>query len=160
MYGFFAYHLLFFDKIANYELYYLSILLQLNGLRKSTILDWSTTNGEKGEIRGRKPAFWGRFPGGESITERGENARSPANKGPNEKPLLQALGLRERIRKQRNGGAEGDRTPDLRIANAALSQLSYSPTGESKIIKERGNKSNPMLSDSRQQGQDSSASLS
>ena len=24
-------------------------------------------------------------------------------------------------------GAEGDRTPDLRIANAALSQLSYSP---------------------------------
>ena len=25
------------------------------------------------------------------------------------------------------GGAEGDRTPDLRIANAALSQLSYSP---------------------------------
>jgi hypothetical protein len=27
-----------------------------------------------------------------------------------------------------HGGAEGDRTPDLRIANAALSQLSYSPT--------------------------------
>src|SRR5690606_5347006 len=27
------------------------------------------------------------------------------------------------------GGAEGDRTPDLRIANAALSQLSYGPTG-------------------------------
>ena len=26
-----------------------------------------------------------------------------------------------------DGGAEGDRTPDLRIANAALSQLSYSP---------------------------------
>ena len=26
-----------------------------------------------------------------------------------------------------NGGAEGDRTPDLRIANAALSQLSYGP---------------------------------
>ena len=25
------------------------------------------------------------------------------------------------------GGAEGDRTPDLRIANAALSQLSYWP---------------------------------
>ena len=24
-------------------------------------------------------------------------------------------------------GAEGDRTPDLRIANAALSQLSYGP---------------------------------
>ena len=26
------------------------------------------------------------------------------------------------------GGAGGDRTPDLRIANATLSQLSYSPT--------------------------------
>ena len=25
------------------------------------------------------------------------------------------------------GGAEGDRTPDLRIANATLSQLSYGP---------------------------------
>ena len=25
------------------------------------------------------------------------------------------------------GGREGDRTPDLRIANAALSQLSYTP---------------------------------
>src|SRR5690606_30876104 len=29
----------------------------------------------------------------------------------------------------RFGGAEGDRTLDLRIANAALSQLSYCPTG-------------------------------
>jgi hypothetical protein len=28
----------------------------------------------------------------------------------------------------RVGGAEGDRTPDLLIANEALSQLSYSPT--------------------------------
>ncbi len=28
---------------------------------------------------------------------------------------------------QRLGGAEGDRTPDLRIANATLSQLSYGP---------------------------------
>ena len=27
----------------------------------------------------------------------------------------------------RNGGVEEDRTPDLRIANAALSQLSYHP---------------------------------
>ncbi len=27
-----------------------------------------------------------------------------------------------------NGGDEGDRTPNLRIANAALSQLSYIPT--------------------------------
>ena len=29
---------------------------------------------------------------------------------------------------RRNGGAEGDRTLDLRIANATLSQLSYRPT--------------------------------
>ena len=28
-----------------------------------------------------------------------------------------------------NGGDEGDRTPDLGIANAALSHLSYIPTG-------------------------------
>jgi hypothetical protein len=27
-----------------------------------------------------------------------------------------------------NGGVEEDRTPDLRIANATLSQLSYNPT--------------------------------
>ena len=32
-----------------------------------------------------------------------------------------------------NGGAEEDRTPDLRIANATLSQLSYGPTYETKI---------------------------
>jgi hypothetical protein len=32
-------------------------------------------------------------------------------------------------------GAEGDRTPDLRIANAALSQLSYGPN---KIMGARG----------------------
>ncbi len=30
--------------------------------------------------------------------------------------------------KEKNGGDEGDRTPNLRIANAALSQLSYIPT--------------------------------
>ena len=29
-----------------------------------------------------------------------------------------------------DGGDEEDRTPDLCIANAALSQLSYAPTGE------------------------------
>ena len=31
-----------------------------------------------------------------------------------------------------SGGAEGDRTPDLCIANAALSQLSYRPNGEAE----------------------------
>ena len=30
-------------------------------------------------------------------------------------------------RRTQFGGAEGDRTPDLRIANATLSQLSYGP---------------------------------
>ena len=32
------------------------------------------------------------------------------------------------LKETTGGGAEGIRTPDLRIANAALSQLSYSPT--------------------------------
>jgi hypothetical protein len=31
-----------------------------------------------------------------------------------------------------SGGAEEDRTPDLRIANATLSQLSYGPISRSK----------------------------
>ena len=30
--------------------------------------------------------------------------------------------------KTKNGGADGDRTHDLQIANLALSQLSYCPT--------------------------------
>jgi hypothetical protein len=33
----------------------------------------------------------------------------------------------------KNGGAEGNRTPDLRIANAALSQLSYNPKGRAFV---------------------------
>ena len=33
--------------------------------------------------------------------------------------------------RESNGGAEGSRTPGLVIANDALYQLSYSPTGES-----------------------------
>ena len=37
------------------------------------------------------------------------------------------LSARSIKRLQKLGGAEGDRTPDLRIANAALSQLSYGP---------------------------------
>ena len=40
-------------------------------------------------------------------------------------------GLQERI-----GGVEEDRTPDLRIANAALSQLSYDPTQRSQSTPE------------------------
>ena len=38
-----------------------------------------------------------------------------------------AFSFRSLLRKE-NGGAEGDRTLDLSIANAALSQLSYGPT--------------------------------
>jgi hypothetical protein len=36
----------------------------------------------------------------------------------------------------RIGGAEEDRTPDLRIANATLSQLSYGPVVSEMVIKE------------------------
>jgi hypothetical protein len=38
------------------------------------------------------------------------------------------LSYRGAVRQGKNGGAEGDRTLDLRIANATLSQLSYRPT--------------------------------
>jgi hypothetical protein len=40
---------------------------------------------------------------------------------PGQQPRFPAVG-------QVSGGAEEDRTPDLRIANATLSQLSYGPT--------------------------------
>ncbi len=45
----------------------------------------------------------------------------------------------------RNGGAEGDRTLDLCIANAALSQLSYRPTKRGGIVMRpcRGSKQDP-----------------
>ena len=35
------------------------------------------------------------------------------------------------------GGLEGDRTLDLRVANAALSQLSYEPINNRYIISEK-----------------------
>ena len=35
-----------------------------------------------------------------------------------------------------DGGAEGDRTPDLGVANAALSQLSYSPVKKGIVAKD------------------------
>ena len=41
-------------------------------------------------------------------------------------PAHNSLILFEKIR--HHGGAEGNRTPDLLIANEALSHLSYSPT--------------------------------
>ncbi len=36
-----------------------------------------------------------------------------------------------------NGGAEEDRTPDLRIANATLSQLSYGPVNQAADLNRR-----------------------
>ena len=46
--------------------------------------------------------------------------------------MTTALRAAGRVSPCLNGGAEGDRTLDLRIANAALSQLSYIPKfGES-----------------------------
>ena len=41
------------------------------------------------------------------------------------------------------GGVEGDRTLDLGIANAALSQLSYHPTEEAGILPSPGGRNNP-----------------
>ncbi len=37
----------------------------------------------------------------------------------------------------RGGGAEGNRTPDLVIANDALSQLSYSPAPQPRLLPPR-----------------------
>ena len=46
--------------------------------------------------------------------------------------ILEAFGLLVAFVSPRAlGGAEGDRTPDLDIANVALSQLSYGPAPES-----------------------------
>ena len=38
------------------------------------------------------------------------------------------------LRTERNGGAEGSRTPDLLIANETLYQLSYDPIQKSRTI--------------------------
>ncbi len=45
-------------------------------------------------------------------------------------------GKHEEISRKKNGGAEGNRTPDLVIANDALSQLSYGPDllGEAHLV--------------------------
>ena len=53
-----------------------------------------------------------------------------ANKSP--KQLRKRQGRLSRRRPEGYGGDEGDRTLDLGIANAALSQLSYVP-GEAKL---------------------------
>jgi hypothetical protein len=42
----------------------------------------------------------------------------------------------QREKGRESGGAEGDRTLDLRIANATLSQLSYRPTNEGRDCNE------------------------
>ncbi len=47
----------------------------------------------------------------------------PAGRGLNRR----AIGFGQERNGARIGGAEEDRTPDLRIANATLSQLSYGP---------------------------------
>ena len=41
--------------------------------------------------------------------------------------MASRCGASEIRRREIDGGEEEDRTPDLRIANAALSQLSYPP---------------------------------
>src|SRR5690606_27819574 len=44
-------------------------------------------------------------------------------------------------------GAEGDRTPDLRIANATLSQLSYSPARADKLAEPKSRRKRARGSD-------------
>ncbi len=47
---------------------------------------------------------------------------------PGQWPVYEEHKIQINIRITKSGGDEEDRTPDLRIANAALSQLSYVPT--------------------------------
>jgi hypothetical protein len=49
--------------------------------------------------------------------------------------LYQWRGMRSYSVKADVGGDEEDRTPDLRIANATLSQLSYVPTARFMIMR-------------------------
>ncbi len=51
-------------------------------------------------------------------------------------------------RPDKAGGAKGDRTPDLGIANAALSQLSYRP-GQPKLYNVQGEMGTPTSEFSR-----------
>jgi hypothetical protein len=48
--------------------------------------------------------------------------------------VLYPLSYGDGVRPGEIGGAEGDRTLDLRIANATLSQLSYRPTTRAAIL--------------------------
>src|SRR5579863_6806129 len=50
--------------------------------------------------------------------------------------------IERRLPAREDGGAEGDRTLDLRIANATLSQLSYRPTARRAILASRSGRSN------------------
>ena len=58
----------------------------------------------------------------------GTSARKKLKLGPNLGPPQK--GENYPIKSNGFGGAEGDRTPDLVIANDALSQLSYGPVKE------------------------------
>lgn len=71
-------------------------------------------------------------PRSERILQDSKNARSTSEASANGAPLA---GFAESSRARRrggarklNGGVEGSRTLDLRIANATLYQLSYNPT--------------------------------
>ncbi len=73
-------------------------------------------------------------------------AKKRTRRGPGDRSLSSLSGFRlmdKWIARRRtgNGGAEGDRTPDLLIANEALSQLSYSPIPRRAENADRGERS-------------------
>ncbi len=72
------------------------------------------------ELRGIGRFVWNESPRQPERSE-GEAQDVPNNPGHGGR-------LEINLDSQDDGGAEGDRTPDLVIANDALSQLSYSPT--------------------------------
>ncbi len=65
---------------------------------------------------------------------------------PGETEALRRLGQAYRVE---NGGAEGNRTPDLVNAIHALSQLSYSPNGLRNYLQEAGLSKSPRNSENR-----------
>src|SRR5579883_1657464 len=82
------------------------------------------------------PAAGGSSSVGQAIVKIWNESRKPARPGADRPGRAMQAQVVESI-----GGGEGDRTLDLRIANATLSQLSYSPEGRRMVAQRPANPS-------------------